>query len=191
MSKNRLAHCACSKTKIEVRDNPDVVAVCSCLECQRRTGSVIGVSSYFRKEAIISQTGETLKFTRVSEGGEDIDTFFCQNCGTTVWWDAPFLPEHVGIAVGCFGDPDFPQPLVSVWERTKHRWLKFSWLALPFKKQTPSWFNTVALTFSLPKLTHSILSIFSSSRKSANSLEQEECALKKVKAVLVNKEASV
>ncbi len=27
------------------------------------------------------------------------------------------------VAVGCFGDPEFPEPAVSVWEERKHTWV--------------------------------------------------------------------
>lgn len=191
MSKQRIAHCGCAKTKIEVIGNPDVVAVCNCLEYQRRTGSVIGVSSYFRREAIVSQSGDTSKYTRVSEGGKDFDTFFCKNCGTTVWWDGHFLPEHIGISVGCFGDPEFPQPLVSVWGRSKHPWVRFNLLTLPFKKQTPTWFDRIAFVLKLPKITHVILSLFSFLKKRNKTQSKEECVLTQIEAILINKKTSV
>jgi len=44
-------------------------------------------------------------------------------------WDADgnryldLRPEHYGIAVGAFADPDFPPPTLSVWEQTKHAWI--------------------------------------------------------------------
>ncbi|MGB1799532.1 MAG: GFA family protein [Gammaproteobacteria bacterium] len=188
MLKNRIAHCGCGETKIEVLGNPDAVAVCSCLECQRRTGSVIGVSAYFSRAAIVSKSADTSEYTRVSEGGKRVDAFFCQSCGTTVWWEADFLTDHIGIAVGCFADPEFPQPLISVWEKTKHRWLKFSWPALSCEEQTPTWFNKIVLAFSLPKLTHYLLSVFSFLKKHDKPIKEDECVLTKVETILINRE---
>ena len=33
------------------------------------------------------------------------------------------MPDRVGVAVGAFGDPDFPPPTLSVWELFKHDWV--------------------------------------------------------------------
>ena len=30
---------------------------------------------------------------------------------------------RIGVAIGAFADPDFPQPEQSVWTTTKHRWI--------------------------------------------------------------------
>jgi len=33
------------------------------------------------------------------------------------------MPDLIGVALGCFADPAFPQPTQSVWTRDKHLWL--------------------------------------------------------------------
>jgi hypothetical protein len=33
------------------------------------------------------------------------------------------FPGKIGIAGGCFADPDFPPLTISVYERTKHPWI--------------------------------------------------------------------
>jgi hypothetical protein len=33
------------------------------------------------------------------------------------------MPELVGVALGAFADPKFPQPTQSVWTTDKHLWL--------------------------------------------------------------------
>ena len=34
------------------------------------------------------------------------------------------LPYMIGVAVGCFADPDFPAPQVSLYEQRRHRWVE-------------------------------------------------------------------
>jgi hypothetical protein len=36
------------------------------------------------------------------------------------------VPDLIGVAVGAFVDPQFPEPMMSVWEESKHSWLSFS-----------------------------------------------------------------
>jgi hypothetical protein len=73
--------------------------------------------------------GETKLFTRdTGEMGLEADFNFCPECGTTMWWGGETEGEgplvgHYGIAGGCFADPEFPPPIISVYERTKHPWI--------------------------------------------------------------------
>ena len=48
----RIAHCCCGSLRAEVNGEPVLVHVCNCTECQRRTGSVFGVSSLFPKTEV-------------------------------------------------------------------------------------------------------------------------------------------
>jgi len=43
-----------------------------------------------------------------------------------VFWEGDRFPEHYGIAVGCFADPDFPAPTYSAYEDAMHPWLEVS-----------------------------------------------------------------
>ena len=46
-----LATCGCGALRVTTAGDPDLVVACSCIACQRRTGSPFGVGAYFRKEA--------------------------------------------------------------------------------------------------------------------------------------------
>ena len=128
---NRTAKCACGKLEIEVAGEPKLVVACNCLHCQRRTGSVFGVSAYFDSDRIMNIKGDSKEFSRVGESGKIIKGSFCPDCGTTVYWEAEFQPDRVGVAVGCFEDPGFPEPGLTAWNRSKHEWVQFpsNWLS--------------------------------------------------------------
>ena len=93
--------------------------------CQRRTGSAFGVAAYFKDEVILNESGSSREYQVNCDSGNNITTSFCENCGTTVFWKADFFKGHTGIAVGCFTEPDFPEPSVSAWNRSKLNWVKF------------------------------------------------------------------
>jgi hypothetical protein len=48
----KTAHCCCGALRVEISADPDLVGVCHCGECQRRTGSVFGVNAYFKREYV-------------------------------------------------------------------------------------------------------------------------------------------
>jgi hypothetical protein len=121
----REAKCTCGQLTVRVVGDPTIVLACSCLKCQRRTGSVFGVSAYFPDEQVEEITGDTRTFNPPSDSGRPSERHFCPHCGTAVYWKAGAFPGHTGIAVGTFADPAFPAPMVSVWNGSKHSWVEF------------------------------------------------------------------
>jgi hypothetical protein len=83
--------------------------MCHCLECQRRTGAVISNQARFLREQV-SVAGKSTAWTRTAESGNALTFHFCPTCGSTVYWENEGLPGHVIIAIGTFGDPNFPAP---------------------------------------------------------------------------------
>ena len=121
----RTAHCSCGALRVEVAGEPEAVVACHCGECQRRTGSVFGVGAYFKREHVKTE-GPHNTYVRDAPEGRKVRNHFCPTCGTAVFWEADLRPDHVGVAVGAFGDNGFPRPTRSVWEEAKHEWVAFA-----------------------------------------------------------------
>ncbi len=121
----RFAACACGQLKVTANGDPDVVTACSCLECQRRTGSPFGVGAYFRRAQVSSIEGAHRSYQRGTDSGRTLTTKFCPECGTPLFWELDMRPDHIGIAVGCFADPHFPGPTRVVWTESRHHWVAF------------------------------------------------------------------
>ncbi|WP_084618287.1 GFA family protein [Cellvibrio sp. OA-2007] len=121
----RTAQCACGQFSVRVSGEPKFVIACSCLGCQRRTGSVFAVNAYFRNEQLQAKSGRFKIHSYVSDAGRQVCKHFCPECGTTVCAIAEFQPGMTCFAVGCFADPNFPQPIASAWNRHRHDWVEF------------------------------------------------------------------
>ena len=115
-----VAVCACGQLRVTASGDPDVVVACSCFECQRRTGSPFGLGAYFLRASALSIDGKYKGHSRTTGTGRNFTTNFCPECGTSVFWELEMRPEHVGIAVGCFADPQFPGPTRAVWAENSH-----------------------------------------------------------------------
>lgn len=122
---NRTAACSCGQLKVTMSGKPGSVAACSCIECQKSTGSVFGVSSYWPKTAIVAIAGESRVWRRSSDSGRWIDNYFCPTCASTVFWYMEAAPNAIGISAGNFADPNFEPPTYAVWSETKHPWIRF------------------------------------------------------------------
>jgi hypothetical protein len=121
----RTAACSCGQLTVEVTGEPDFVAACNCLECQKSTGSVFGVSTYWPKSAVVAISGASACWRRSSWKGRWLDNYFCPVCGSTIYWYAEMSPGSIGISAGNFADPAFPAPQHAVWCESKHPWVKF------------------------------------------------------------------
>ena len=118
----RTATCMCGAFEATARGEPDITAMCSCLACQRRSGTAFGLYAWW-PEAAVSMRGEANRYGRRSDRGRTFEHHFCPTCGSTVVLRGDHLPGRTGIAVGAFADPDFPPPTVAVWDTTRHKWL--------------------------------------------------------------------
>ena len=118
----RKAECACGELSITVSGDPHQVFRCHCDSCQKRTGSAFQVSAWFNDDQVIETTGTPKVFNK--ENGMGTDWKFCTQCGTTVYWEADFIPGVVCVAVGCFVDADFPMPTLDIQTQYRHGWIE-------------------------------------------------------------------
>lgn len=117
------ARCSCGALALELPQQPKLVVACHCLECQRRTGAPFGVGAFYPADAV-AISGDARQFTRDGESGGKVHTFFCPNCGSSVYWTADKLPSMIGVAVGALTDPRFSGPILSIFEQSKHDWVQ-------------------------------------------------------------------
>ena len=115
----RIATCQCGQFSAKTIGDPERVAMCHCEECQRRTGSSYNLGAVF-VESNVELKGEYSTYTRTGDSGLEIEYHFCPTCGSNVHWI--YGGVHV-VAVGCFADPDFPQPTVSLYGKRRHHWI--------------------------------------------------------------------
>jgi hypothetical protein len=116
------AQCQCGQLSINLPQATPVVVACHCIDCQRRTGSSFGVLAYYPADQLTA-AGDAKRFERPTASGGVFETFFCPECGSTVYAKTRKHPTMVGVAVGAIADPRFPAPTRSVWEQSMHHWV--------------------------------------------------------------------
>ena len=116
------AECQCGALSIELPGPTPAVVACHCVDCQRRSGSPFGVLAYYAADQLTIR-GQAKRFGRPTAAGGVFESFFCPECGSTVYVRADKHPTLIGVAVGAIAAPDFPAPVRSVWEQSMHRWV--------------------------------------------------------------------
>lgn len=117
------AQCSCGALTLTLSGPSKLVVACHCLDCQRRTGAPFSVGAFYPVDTV-AISGPAKEFTRDAASGGKVHTYFCPNCGSTVYWQADVLPSMIGVAVGALADPEYPAPTRSVFEQSKHYWIE-------------------------------------------------------------------
>ena len=116
----RHAACSCGQLHLVAEGDPIRVSICHCLACQRRTGSAFGIQARFARNQVRIE-GRSTEYVRISDDGGSRTFHFCPQCGGSVFF---LLDEQdIGVPVGVFADPSFPQPVRSIYESRQHPWV--------------------------------------------------------------------
>jgi hypothetical protein len=121
-TEQRVARCGCGALTATVTGAPATVYVCSCLICQRKSGSSFTYAALFPSKAV-TVAGERKPWRHIGDSGRWIETMFCPTCGVGIGFHAEGIPDMTGVSVGCFSDPDFAPPTRFYWASRRHKWL--------------------------------------------------------------------
>lgn len=117
------AECACGVLKLKVGEPPKLTALCHCFACQRRTGAPFSANAFYSVDCV-EISGTSTEYVRTAESGRKVRMHFCPTCGSTVYWQSDASPDWIGVAVGSFADIAFEPPALSLFEQSKHRWVR-------------------------------------------------------------------
>jgi hypothetical protein len=120
----REAACHCGQLRLTVDGEPFAVSICSCLACQRRTGSAFGMQAGFRPDQV-EISGHYDDYSRISDEADKKEHVFhfCPSCGSQVFYTEPTEPDLIVISTGSFADPSFPPPTESGYDFRRHPWV--------------------------------------------------------------------
>jgi hypothetical protein len=121
---DRTAVCSCGQLSVTVSGDPAMHGICSCLECQKTSGSAFSYSGYWPNAAVQRISGRSTVWRRSSDSGRWADTYFCPVCGSTVYGYSEFAPDAINISIGNFAAPDFAVPSYAGWCKYKHAWVE-------------------------------------------------------------------
>lgn len=117
-----VSSCCCGQFKLTYEGEIQRTSICHCFACQQRTGSAFGVQTRLEKNKISIQ-GASTTYKRIGDEGSEMTYHFCPKCGSTLYWEAEWLAENIGVAIGNFCLSDSPTPSREIYENRKHGWV--------------------------------------------------------------------
>ena len=127
----------CGELSATATGEPAGVYICSCLDCQKLTGSAFSYCAVYAEENVTTVGGKTWRYH--GDSGRWLETVFCPTCGGLVCYRVEAYPGTIVISVGCFADPDFPKPDTLYYASRRHPWVKVPDGIDAFDEQGDSW----------------------------------------------------
>jgi hypothetical protein len=126
----RTASCQCGQLSVNCPDQYLIQTQCGCKDCQRRTGTPSAFQLHY-KSSDVSISGSYKSYGResASDGDRRVTSFFCPDCGGTVWliasWSESVFGEAIyQVSLGCFDDLNVQKPDVSAWTGGLPDWME-------------------------------------------------------------------
>jgi len=98
------------------------VVACHCKECQRQYGSAFGLSMLVKQESL-TVTGETKRFTRIADSGNENTGVFCPECGVRIYHIPGYASGMLVLKPGTLDDPSWIRPGYFVWMKSAQGWV--------------------------------------------------------------------
>lgn len=115
--------CQCGAVRYRLTEEPVMLAICHCKDCQRQSGSAFGMSLVVPKSGFSLLSGTLKTFERLADSGRKLSCSFCPECGTRIHHEPRYAEGILNIKAGTLDDTSWLEPRVSVWMRSKQPWV--------------------------------------------------------------------
>ncbi|MEL6662258.1 MAG: GFA family protein [Pseudomonadota bacterium] len=105
--------CHCGEVRYEIEGEPHFSAVCHCPSCRKSAGAPLVGWAMFDASGVSCDRSKTTVFG----SSEGVRRSFCGRCGTTLYYEADFIPGLIDITTESFDDPSAVLPTAQIWTR--------------------------------------------------------------------------
>ena len=115
--------CACGSVRYRLTEEPLVVHVCHCLDCQTLSGSAFALNLWMAKKGV-EVSGDTLNTFELKGGsGRAHHVSFCKQCGTKLFSDYSGAKNSLFVAAGTLDDASDVRPTMHIFTKDKQPWV--------------------------------------------------------------------
>ncbi len=117
----RTGKCLCGMCSYEIDDEPIVIAICHCTDCQRLSGTGHTTGAMF-PESSIRLFGQPATYKIESNAGNTVTRLFCGTCGSPLFGKNTGMPGFMTVAMGTLDTSDGMLPQVEIFTRNQRAW---------------------------------------------------------------------
>lgn len=111
-------HCLCGAVTFEVADDAINASFCHCPSCRRSAGAPMVAWAMFPRGAV--RYTSAIPATYASSPG--VSRGFCNRCGTTLSFEAYYMPGLIDLTVSSFADTAAFAPNMHIFTRHREPW---------------------------------------------------------------------
>lgn len=115
--RERIATCCCGGLSATAREEPAHIYACSCLACQRGSGSAFSYAAIYPEDAV-TVAGRASYYLQRGDSGRLTESSFCPVCGVTVCFRAKAMPGMIGLPPVVSPIRTCPSPSGSIGHRS-------------------------------------------------------------------------
>ncbi|KAI1816514.1 Mss4-like protein [Poronia punctata] len=119
--------CVCGKIRYSYEGEPSVKALCHCADCRKISGSAFSTNILVSAEGFKVLSGTPKEYHKIADSGKPIVSFFCGDCGSTMWRDAEVFGNNKIIKAGTLDDPDalnIHKPAAELYTQSRIKWVQ-------------------------------------------------------------------
>ncbi|KAI1807833.1 Mss4-like protein [Daldinia bambusicola] len=120
--------CLCGKIRISTEGEPINKMLCHCLDCHKISGSAFSTNVVVPVAGFKILSGTPKTFTVRGDSGDEITSYFCGDCGSTLWRNGKVSNFNPIIKAGVIDDPKFfdetAKPVLELFSHRRVDWVK-------------------------------------------------------------------
>lgn len=120
---NDTGGCGCGACRYVIATIPFIAYCCHCRACQKLTASAFLTCLHVPKEDLSVTSGSVSRQARTADSGNTVETWFCNDCGSTLYAENSARPRVRTVHVGSLDHPDRVSIGAHIWMRSKLPWV--------------------------------------------------------------------
>ncbi|EUC50009.1 hypothetical protein COCMIDRAFT_82824 [Bipolaris oryzae ATCC 44560] len=96
--------CMCGNVRYEVQGDMEAQILCHCYDCRKISGTTYSTNALQSKDGFKILQGTPKEHKKTADSGSNITSFFCGDCGSTMWRESDSYTGKMIIKVGTLDD---------------------------------------------------------------------------------------
>jgi hypothetical protein len=94
----------CGNVRYEVQGDANAQVLCHCYDCRKISGSTYSSNGMYSSDGFKVIQGTPKQHKKTADSGNEIVSYFCGDCGSTMWRQSDSFPGKMIIKMGTLDD---------------------------------------------------------------------------------------